>query len=296
MGNYPPLRIETIDDGMIDASQVWQLLLALRAQRRAGQYPLTVRLEAPFSDIHLRVDAQGWYCPGPLDPAARQWLNLYTPLLAAVPTRPFVLAHLGQSLDGRIATDNGVSQTINGPENLDHLHRLRALSDVVLVGASTVAEDNPRLTTRRVPGESPLRVVLDPDCRLDPELGIFCDGAAPTLVFYREGCCPTVAVETEALPTAEGTRLCLETLLQRLLARGHSVIFIEGGGVTVSAFVQAGLVDVLQLTVAPMIIGSGRPSVQLPPLSSLEGALRPRVRCFPQGADTLFHCDLRSPR
>src|SRR3954454_19347186 len=80
--------------------------------------------------------------------------------------RPFVVAQLGQSLDGRIATSTGASRSINGTCALDHLHRLRAHVDAVIVGVGTVIADNPMLTVRRVPGPNPARVFIDPHGRL----------------------------------------------------------------------------------------------------------------------------------
>ena len=93
----------------------------------------------------------------------------------------FVVGQLGQSLDGRIATISGHSHYINGPEDIERLHRLRALVDAVVVGAGTVAADDPRLTVRKVEGANPVRVALDPRGDLDPERAMFTDGAAPTL-------------------------------------------------------------------------------------------------------------------
>ena len=72
------------------------------------------------------------------------------------------VGQIGQSLDGRIATPTGHSHYINGPAGLDHLHRLRALVDAVLVGVGTAIADDPQLTVRRVAGPNPARVVLDP--------------------------------------------------------------------------------------------------------------------------------------
>ena len=69
--------------------------------------------------------------------------------------RPFVVGQLGQSLDGRIATANGLSRDINGPDALDHLHRLRANVDAVLVGAGTILADDPQLNVRRTGGPQP---------------------------------------------------------------------------------------------------------------------------------------------
>ena len=85
---------------------------------------------------------------------------------AAPGDRPFVVAQLGQSLDGRIATPTGASRDINGTCALDHLHRLRAHVDAVIVGVGTVIADNPMLTVRRVPGRNPTRVFIDPHGRL----------------------------------------------------------------------------------------------------------------------------------
>ena len=73
---------------------------------------------------------------------------------------------------------------MTGPENITHLHRVRALCDAVIVGTETVAADNPRLTTRRVPGSNPLRVILDPNRRLQSDHGVFTDGQAPTLLIH----------------------------------------------------------------------------------------------------------------
>ena len=101
-------------------------------------------------------------------------------LYAPCAREAWVLAHLGQSLDGRIATRSGASHYINGPENLTHLHRLRALADAVVVGAATVALDDPRLTARRVEGANPVRIVLDPNRRLPVERHAFTEADAPT--------------------------------------------------------------------------------------------------------------------
>ncbi len=74
-----------------------------------------------------------------------------TPILKASSDTPFVVAQLGQSLDGRIATPTGESRWINRDAALDHLHRLRAAVDAVVVGIGTVIADDPRLNVRRIP-------------------------------------------------------------------------------------------------------------------------------------------------
>ena len=65
----------------------------------------------------------------------------------------------------------------------------------------------------------------------------------------------------------------------------------RGGGITISHFLEAGCLNRLQITVAPIIIGSGRPGVAFPGDRALDRALRPRIRRFDLGGDTLFDCD-----
>jgi riboflavin biosynthesis pyrimidine reductase len=82
-------------------------------------------------------------------------------------------------------------------------------------------------------------------------------------------------------------------VLEALRARGYRRVLVEGGGVTVSRFLQAGVLDRLHVCVAPLLIGSGRPALTLPPVETLAHALRPRCRHFHLGDDLLFDLDLR---
>jgi riboflavin-specific deaminase-like protein len=290
--------------GELDEETAWRLVLAARVgtsrpapTRDLGGDPWRVELEGPppaTLDIHR--DGR-WDTPSPPSPAARDLLDLFLPV--ALPA-DLVMGQLGQSLDGRIATEGGHSHYVTGPADRRRLHRLRALVDAVVVGAGTVALDDPRLTVREVEGRNPVRVVLDPEGRLDPGRRVFTDGAAPTLLVRRAGADardpgqtqPTGQLELLALPAGEGGFDPL-ALLVHLRARGLRRILVEGGGVTVSRFLQAGLLDRLHLTVAPLLIGSGRPSLTLPPVATLEEALRPRCRRFALGEDLLFDLDLR---
>jgi riboflavin biosynthesis pyrimidine reductase len=168
----------------------------------------------------------------------------------------------------------------------------------VVVGAQSVSADDPRLTTRLVPGDSPVRVVLDPRRRLSARLGVFVDEAAPTLLVCAEGLEGRTprhgAAEVVGVPVTGG-RLGLGVLLSRLRGRGLRRLFVEGGGLTVSAFLTAGLLDRLQVTLAPLVIGEGRRGLSLPPPARLRDCLRPACRLFRMGADVLFDCDLRQP-
>lgn len=208
----------------------------------------------------------------------------------------FVVAHLGQSLDGRIATESGHSHYIGGPESLAHLHRLRALVDAVVIGVGTALADAPRLTVRHVLGPNPVRVVIDPRGRLAADASLVVDGLAPTLVVRRPNTGPPLpsTIERIEIEPDEAGRIPPAILVDRLAERGLTRLLIEGGGQTVSAFVAAGAVDRLQLAVAPLLIGSGRPALSLPVVATLDQALRPPTKRFDLGSDTLFELDLGS--
>ena len=161
----------------LDADRAWGLLLAMPTGRDAG------RVEAPAPPgshpAVLEWTREGeWRTEPACTPEASAILELFLPL-RRIPG--LVIGQLGQSLDGRIATDEGHSHYINGPEDLLRLHRLRALVDAVVVGAGTATADDPRLTVRRAPGPHPVRVVLDPRGRVPEDLRMFRDGVAPTL-------------------------------------------------------------------------------------------------------------------
>ncbi|MFL1461370.1 RibD family protein [Roseococcus sp. DSY-14] len=211
---------------------------------------------------------------------------LFAPVLAP---GGCVVGRLAQTLDGRIATRAGHSQWIGGAGDLRHTHRLRALCQAVVVGAGTVREDDPRLSTRLVPGPSPLRVVIDPRRRLPAHHRVFSDGAPSLLVATTPGPATHGTAEVLELPAP----LDLAALLAALRARGCARIFVEGGGQTVSRFLLAGLLDRLHVTVAPMILGSGRPAFDLPEVATVHEGLRFAWTPHPIEPDMLFDVALR---
>jgi riboflavin-specific deaminase-like protein len=217
---------------------------------------------------------------------------LYGPLCAVPTGASFAVAHLAQSLDGRIATVNGASQWISGEEDLRHTHRMRALADAVIVGADTILHDDPLLTVRRCSGAHPVRVVIDANRKLKPGHRVFTDPSAPTFVIAADDAPATIdlgRVEILRLPR-EGAIISPRVIREALAARGLHWLFIEGGGVTVSHFLDAGCLDRLQLTVAPVILGSGRPSLTLPEITAPGTGKRPLIRRVTLGEDVLFEC------
>jgi diaminohydroxyphosphoribosylaminopyrimidine deaminase/5-amino-6-(5-phosphoribosylamino)uracil reductase len=289
----------------LDADRAWSLLLHLAALASAGK-PLQrstgfslaadVWQETAAAQPLLRVDVDAAVVSrAEVAPAAQSMLDLYLPLVIGPRARHMTLGHLGQSLDGRVATPTGCSQFITSKEDVVHTHRLRALFDAVLVGVRTVELDDPQLTTRLVPGEHPTRVVLDPQGKVRSGYRILADDTAPTLVFTGGAGLPGERkqghVEWLELARSENG-FDVKSVLARLAERGLSRVFVEGGGVTVSRFLAAHALDRLHVSVAPMILGSGAPAFTLPPIDRLEEALTPRVRHFVLGPDILFDCEL----
>jgi riboflavin-specific deaminase-like protein len=175
---------------------------------------------------------------------------------------------------------------------------MRALFDAVVVGATTAVLDDPRLTTRLVPGRQPVRIVLDPQGRVPHSRHLFHDGKAKTVVVSGAEHAHRHAglgghVEVVAVPLEDG-ELPLRTVLNELSARGLRRVFIEGGGVTVSRFMAAGLVDRLEVAVAPRIIGVGEAAITLD--GSAAFLKNSRCRRFLLGQDVLFDFDLRGLR
>lgn len=281
-----------------DDEWLWSVLLELsryaarpssEAPLRAGRSGGQVWVEAEPTDrpgAVLRCSQQGAIEPlVPLSAQAARMLELYAP--ACVPSKDWVVAHLGQSLDGRIAPPDGSPEAITGP--LDHLHnhRLRALADVVLVGAGTVWHDDPQLNVRLCAGPDPVCAVLDARGSLAAHYRVFARSRPATLVLVaagthsggRHGNALRLPVEGELEPQA-----ALRALRQRALRR----VFIEGGGVTVSRFLEADCLTRLQITVSPLVLGRGKPGLELTRVLRLRLA----ARRFDLGSDVLFDCDL----
>ena len=272
-----PEQEATGGEDELDVDRAWEMLTAMARGASAGR-------------------PQTFHPPARISEAAAQLLDLMLPLCLGDRASRLVVAHLGQTLDGRVATPTGASQFITGQEDLCHTHRLRALCDVVLVGAQTVFHDDPRLTTRLVKGRSPVRAVLDPRARLSSTHKVFCDGAVETLWIVgrddRQVQRPAAHVQVLRI-RSEGGLLDLKELLSCLRQRGLARVFVEGGGVTVSRFIAEKLLDRLHLAVAPRIIGSGVPALSLPPVDQLCEILPVESRRFDLGQDTLFDCNLR---
>src|SRR6185437_13048245 len=230
-------------------------------------------------------------------PLPQPWDEIFGPLRQGAVDDLVVVGQIGQSLDGRIATETGHSKYINGPAGLAHLHRLRSLVDAVVIGVGTAIADDPELTVRRVTGMHPARVVIDPKGRLGSGAKVFRDNGVPRLLITADGTSaqPPSGVQVLPLPAVEG-RLAPATILAALATRGMRRVLIEGGAETVSRFLAAGCLDRLHLIVAPVILGTGRPGITLPLIDRADQALRVPMCTHQIDDEILFDCDLTAQR
>jgi diaminohydroxyphosphoribosylaminopyrimidine deaminase/5-amino-6-(5-phosphoribosylamino)uracil reductase len=225
------------------------------------------------------------------------WEPLFGPIRTGKVDELIVIGQFGQSLDGRVATETGHSHYINGVDGLEHLHRLRAVVDAVVVGIGTALADDPQLTVRRVAGPSPARVVIDPHGRLPATARLLAADGVRRLVVVAEGSRPKLPEDVERLPlAAAGGAIAPAAILAGLARCGFRRILIEGGANTVSRFLVAGCLDRLHVVVAPMILGTGKPSFTLPRIDRVDRALRPPMRTHLLGDEVLFDCDLSAQR
>ncbi|WP_310621542.1 RibD family protein [Flexibacterium corallicola] len=203
-----------------------------------------------------------------------------------------LVGQLGQSVDGRIATEAGHSFYINCPEALDHLHCLRALCDGVVIGVSTAICDNPQLTVRRVEGKSPAKIIIDPKGRLPFETKLLHDATVRRIVVTGQNVDINLPDGVEHITVAtngDGVISCGD--ICHALGEFRNIL-IEGGAWTLSRFLSEGLLDHLHLMVAPLIIGAGPSGIKLPPIEKLDDAMRPKANWFHLGCDVLLDLDL----
>lgn len=225
------------------------------------------------------------------------WEELFGPLRAGRIDDLVVVGQIGQSLDGRVATETGHSHYINGPAGLAHLHQLRALVDGVVIGVGTALADDPQLTVRRVAGPHPARIVIDPGGRLPAGARLFARDGVRRLLITGAGAGSPLPPDIEVIGLPRnGGQIAPADILRALAERGFRRLLIEGGANTVSRFLAAGCLDRLHVMVAPIILGSGRASFALPPIERADQALRTPVHVHKLDDEVLFDCDLAAQR
>jgi GTP cyclohydrolase II len=217
---------------------------------------------------------------------------------AAIPAgRPLVTVHYAQTLDGRIASRTGDSRWVSGEGSLRLAHELRAAHDAVLVGIGTVLADDPKLTVRLVPGESPVRVVVDSRLRIPLDANVLATDDARAIVattrFASEEHAAAIRMRGgEVLRVnADGDgRVDLRGLLAHLRGDGIRSLLIEGGRGMITAALREGLVDRLTVCIAPKVIGEGIAAVGDLHIDKLRDAMTfERAGFIAYGGDVVFY-------
>jgi 5-amino-6-(5-phosphoribosylamino)uracil reductase len=180
--------------------------------------------------------------------------------------RPYVLLSVAVSVDGYIDDRGAERFPLSNAEDFDHVDRVRAESDAILVGAATIRRDNPRLlvnsaerrAARVAAGrpEHPVKVTVTGSGDLDPTLKFWRHGGDKVVYTTDAGHAPARAAVGELADVVPlGPAIDFGALLDDLGARGVDRLMVEGGGRIHTAFLTAGLADEIRMAVAPMLIG-----------------------------------------
>lgn len=189
--------------------------------------------------------------------------------------RPFITLKIAQTADGYLAAADGESQWISGKQSRKMVHKWRSEYDAVLVGRTTAMVDNPTLTVRHVSGRQPQRIVIDGPYGLPRELNLFTDKfeeKTTILTWNKEASSmdadPMLRVMQQNYFRGEVLQVSklddhvdLRQAFKLLGEKGITSVLVEGGQQLSSALIRQGLVDKLELFIAPKLLGAGTRSL-----------------------------------
>ena len=188
--------------------------------------------------------------------------------------RPYVTLKIGVSADGKIAAGPGQCTAITGSEVKARVHLMRAQSDAVLVGLSTVLIDDPDLTCR-LPGlepRSPIRIVADTRLSIPSKANLVktAEQVPVWILSTRKGSVSAGIAVIDCKQTPNGWVDFVDAL-ERLAERGINRLLVEGGSHISQSFLETDLVDEVQLFQSPTIIGpQGIDAIADTPLLTLD--------------------------
>ncbi|GAB3497748.1 bifunctional diaminohydroxyphosphoribosylaminopyrimidine deaminase/5-amino-6-(5-phosphoribosylamino)uracil reductase RibD [Spirosoma knui] len=172
--------------------------------------------------------------------------------------RPYIILKWAETTDGYIAGAGGKPVQISGPLSQRLVHRWRAEEDAIMVGTNTARTDNPRLNVRLWPGRNPIRIVIDKQRLLPPDLHLF-DGSQPTLV-YSHG----LATEGDSSSNQAAQYVPLDSdkpfltqLLNDLHQRRIQSVLVEGGTTLLNSFIDSGLWDEMRVFRSQTLLNGG---------------------------------------
>ena len=218
----------------------------------------------------------------------KQCIEIIIPLL--LKNNSNFIGQIGQSLDGKIALNNGNSHYINEKESIIYLHCLRSISDGVLVGVNTIMKDNPFLTTREIKGDNPIRLIIDPSLKLTNRYNIFKDNNK-NIIFTNSS--KEKKLKNTSIVKFPKKNFTL-SIFKYLRKTSLKTILIEGGPTTLSHFIEHKLINYMQFIISPTIIGSGIDSLKLKPISDLKSAIRVKNTINKLGKEIIVTLDFNS--
>ena len=182
--------------------------------------------------------------------------------------RPYTVVSAAVSLDGYLDDATDERLVLSTSADLDRVDEGRASSDAILVGATTVRRDDPRLlvrderrrAARRADGRSatPMKVTVTRTGDLSARSAFFADDGAEKVVYAATHAVEGLRDSLPALIVDAGEAPCPSTVVEDLAARGVRRLLVEGGSEVLTQFLAAGLVDELHLVVAPFLVGDSR--------------------------------------
>jgi diaminohydroxyphosphoribosylaminopyrimidine deaminase / 5-amino-6-(5-phosphoribosylamino)uracil reductase len=182
-------------------------------------------------------------------------------------------------LDGRIATASGDSKWISSPESRELVHRWRAQSDAVMVGAGTVITDDPRLNCRIEGGRDPIRVIIDGKLRTSIAAKVYhLRSSAKTILVTSSTNVARArrsyeSQRVEVIAAGDQPSASMKALMGMFAQRGWSRVLIEGGANLAATALEAKVVDRVALFVAPKIVGGGVSAVEGLRIGSMKRAI-----------------------
>ncbi len=254
----------------ITKKMIWSLILKVNSNRTYNDSKNIVNISETINDkeINIIYDRKKNIVVNKniifIDAESLNIFKIFFPIACSSKKNQFI-AHIAQSLDGFIATESGESKYISGKKNIEHIHRLRALSDIIIVGANTYLEDNPKLTTRLVEGTNPDIYVFDPKG-----------------VIKKKNIKNKITILKSDLKSLNNT----------LSKNFKSTIYIEGGGKTISYFLNKNMLDRIHVCLCPVILGGGRASFFVSDYSKLSELKSYNSIHYEMGNDILFDINL----
>lgn len=174
--------------------------------------------------------------------------------------RPYVILKTAMTIDGKTATRTGDSKWITNEHSRAHVHETRKRVAAIMAGINTVLADNPMLNCRSTDPSDPVRVICDSCLKIPMGSQIMKTAhSIPTII-------ATVSEDQDRIDEIRaagadviitpGERVDLHALMHELAARKLDSVLVEGGAALHGSMLDAGLCDLLQVYIAPKVIGS----------------------------------------